>query len=64
MEKAIENKLSLRDLETAIGGRDPRTYTMNGDTFVCTDGGGCTNTTHNGTSGIGQSVAAWFKSLF
>jgi len=41
MEKAIENKLSLRDLETVIGGSLPkeRTYEMNGDTFVCTKDG-------------------------
>ncbi len=63
MEKAIENKLSLRDLETVIGGAKERTYEMNGDTFVCTKDG-CTKTTSNSTSGVGQTVVAWFKSLF
>ena len=65
MEKAIENKLSLRELETVIGGSLPkeRTYEMNGDTFVCTKDG-CTKTTSNSTSGVGQTVVAWFKSLF
>ena len=66
MENRIENfELSLRDLETVVGGSQPkeRTYVMDGDTFVCTRDG-CTNTTHNSTSGVGQSVVAWFKSLF
>ena len=63
MEKAIENELSLRDLETVTGGAKERTYEMNGDTFVCTRDG-CTRTTSNSTSGVGQSVVAWFKSLF
>jgi hypothetical protein len=62
MEKAIENRLSLRDLETVIGGAKERTYEMNGDTFVCTKDG-CQNTTSNKTSGVGQTVVAWFKSL-
>jgi hypothetical protein len=62
MEKAIENRLSLRDLETIIGGAKERTYEMNGDTFVCTKDG-CQNTTSNKTSGVGQTVVAWFKSL-
>ena len=65
MEKAIENRLSLRDLGTVVGGRQPKekTYEMNGDTFVCTRDG-CENKTNNSTSGVGQTVAAWFKSIF
>jgi len=62
MEKAIANELSLRDLEAVIGGAKTREYDMNGDHYVCT-GGECTRTTSNSTSGVGQAVIAWFKSL-
>ncbi len=60
MEKAIENELSLRDLETVVGGTQPkeRTYVMDGDTFVCTRDG-CTKT-KSGDS----NLLTWLKSLF
>jgi hypothetical protein len=60
MEKAIENELSLRDLEAAIGGGGSRTYTMRGDTYVCTDGG-CTNTS---APPKGSSLWTWLKAIF
>jgi hypothetical protein len=60
MEKAIKNELSLRDLEIVIGGSDPRTYTMNGDTFVCTRDG-CTNTS---APPKGSSLWTWLKAIF
>jgi len=61
MEKAIENELSLRDLETVVGGDQPkeRTYKMNGDTFVCTRDG-CTNTS---APPAGSSLWTWIKAL-
>jgi len=63
MEKAIANELSLCDLEIVSGGAKTHEYDMNGDHYVCKSGE-CTRTTSNSTSGVGQTVVAWFKSLF
>lgn len=59
MEKAIANKLSLRDLETVIGGTQPkeRTYVMDGNTYVCTRDG-CTKT-KDGDSNLLTWIKSW-----